>query len=74
MTKDEIKTAFPVSAGDTKCAWPYVFRIEFYERSFTLSCRTRDDFDEWVRVFKLIDRMNKIGYEGSDPNPYLFDS
>ena len=74
MEKQEIKKAFPVDQKEFFCSWPYSFKIEFYERSFTLSARTRADFDEWVRVFKLIDRMNKIGYAGSDGNPYLFAS
>ena len=34
--------------------WPYMFYLEFNERSFTLSARTRFELDEWMRVFTLI--------------------
>lgn len=74
MEKYEIKKAFPVDQKEFFCSWPYSFKIEFYERSFTLSARTREEFQEWVRVFTLIDRMNKIGYAENDRNPFFFES
>ena len=47
--------------------------IEFTERNFTLSARTKQEFGEWVRIFRLIIKMNKIGFSCIDKNPYVFE-
>lgn len=41
--------------------WPYTFKIEFNERSFSLSARTKFELTEWMRIFSLVLDMNKIG-------------
>ena len=41
--------------------WPYTFKIEFKERSFSLTARTKFELTEWMRIFTLVLDMNKIG-------------
>ena len=53
--------------------WPFSFEIKFYERSFVLNARSRQEMLEWVRVFNLILRMNKIGHSLGQQNPYDFE-
>ena len=35
--------------------------------------RTRFEFEEWTRVFKLVAQMNKINCSLLDQNPYFFE-
>ena len=41
---------------------------------YTLSARTRREFDEWVRIFSIIVRMNKYGFQVAEKNPYIFEN
>ena len=50
-----------------------MFRIEFTDRSFRLGARTSREFEEWIRIFNLIDKMNKMGHSITDKNPYVFE-
>ena len=38
-----------------------------------MSARTRQEFDEWVRIFSLLVKMNKFGFSVIDKNPYVFE-
>lgn len=53
--------------------WPFTFKVDFMERSFTLSARTNTEMDHWMRVFNLIISMNKIGVSPMAENPYNFE-
>ena len=45
MTIEELKnTDFKPDEVSRVCNWPYMFKIEFTERSFTLSARTKFEF------------------------------
>ena len=50
-----------------------MFRIEFADRSFRLGARTNREFEEWIKVFSLIDKINKSGHSITDKNPYVFE-
>ena len=73
LTKEEIMTQFKVDETSKESTWPYMFRIEFADRSFRLGARTSREFEEWIRIFNLIDKMNKMGHSITDKNPYVFE-
>ena len=52
MTIAELqKSNMGVDESAKVCNWRNTFKIEFPERSFTLSARTRFEHKEWLRVF-----------------------
>ena len=53
--------------------WLFSFEIFFPDRSFLLYARTRFEFEEWIRVFKIVSQMNKIDCSMLDQNPYFFE-
>ena len=69
----EIRKEYKINERSEESGWPFVFKIEFSQRSFTLSARTIKEFEEWLRIFQLIEKMNKIGFSVSDKNPYVFE-
>ena len=38
-----------------------------------MHARTKKEFEEWLKVFGLVSKMNKVGYSVADKNPYLFE-
>lgn len=50
-----------------------MFKLQFPERSFTLSARTRREMDEWTRVFRLFLKMKQAGINLTSTNPYSFE-
>ena len=70
---EEICKLFKVEETAECSNWPYTFKLEFTQRSFTLSARTRKEMNEWVRIFSLVEKMNKIGFSIADKNPYIFE-
>ena len=64
---------FKVDETSKDSTWPFMFRIEFSDRSFRFGARTNREFEEWIRVFTLVDKMNKMGHNIADKNPYVFE-
>ena len=71
--KSEIAKMCKVNETCNESPWPFIFKIEFVQRSFTLSARRRREFDEWIRIFKLIIKMNNLGFSVKEKNPYFFE-
>jgi len=62
MTKKEIMNSkYNLDEESDELPWKFTFQIFFVERSFRLSARTLFEYNEWVRIFKVVDQMNKIG-------------
>ena len=64
LPKSQIEKQFPV--GKNACKWPFMFRVEFVDRNFTLSARSKREMNEWVCVFNLIIEMQKAGVRPTD--------
>lgn len=74
LTIEDIQKKYKIDeTAKTSTSWPFQFKLEFTQRCFTLSARTQRELDEWVRVFQLIEKMNKIGFSITDKNPYVFE-
>ena len=52
--------------------WQFAFKVEFSDRNFTLSARTKPEMLEWVRVFQIIIAMNQANISMMDENPYTY--
>ena len=68
--RSAIIKAFPLKSDPPN--WPYTFILEFKDRNFTLSARTKVEFEEWIRTFNLIIVMQKNGVSPTEKNPFLF--
>ena len=73
MEREAIKKMYNVDENAKESTWPYIFKMEFVQRSFTVSARTQREFNEWVRALSLIVKMNKTGFSAADKNPYVFE-
>ena len=74
LSIDEIQKKYKVEeTSKTSSGWQFTFKLEFTQRCFTLSARTKKELDEWVRIFSLVEKMNKIGFSVADKNPYVFE-
>ena len=73
LSKNDIKRKYPLHENTVKSNWRYSFMVEFPERSFTLSARTKMEHDEWVRIFRIITRMNAVALSVCERNPYVFE-
>ena len=73
-TKDVIERKFPIQNKEKfEDLWPYLFRLDFVDRRFTLCARSRREQAEWMRVFNLILAMNKVHITLSEQNPYAYE-
>ena len=52
LPKGTIEKQFPIGKKGNK--WPFTFKIEFVDRNFTLSARTKREMNEWLCVLNLI--------------------
>lgn len=63
-----------ITSGPQKdCSWLFEFTIVTTERQYELHAPTRDDRDHWIKIFKIIVKMNKKGLNTRDTNPLKFD-
>ena len=62
LSKNDILKQYPMSEKDEQHVdWPFMFRVKFVERVFTLAARSMREMREWVRIFHLIIDMNRAG-------------
>ena len=73
-TNEMTKKMFNVDESSERPSWPFTFSIYFVERRFDLAARTKVEMDEWMRVFKIIVTLNKIGFSVTEKNPYTFEA
>ena len=64
LAKSTIEKKFPLGKKGSK--WPFKFKVEFVDRNFTLSARTKREMNEWLCVFNLILDMQKAGVNPID--------
>ena len=69
--KSMIEKQFPT--GKKSCKWPFTFKVEFVDRNFTLSARTKREMNEWLCVLNLIIDMQKAGESPIDLNPFAYE-
>ena len=51
--KADIAKRFDVNEKDVEPSWPFSFQLEFRDRNFRLSARTRQEMNEWVRILDI---------------------
>lgn len=73
MTKNQIWKEYYVDEVSDQPNWPHTLKLEFHERSFTLTARTKREGNEWHRVLNIYLRMSKAGFKPVDRNPYIFE-
>ena len=62
LTYDKLKESIiMLDEKSSENNWKFRFEIFFPERSFVLHARSRFEYEEWLRVFQIIDKMNKVG-------------
>ena len=74
LTYMEIKEVYLIDEGSELPMWPHSFTVEFNQRRFDLSARTKREAREWVRVLKIVIMMNKVGFSVAEKNPYFFEA
>ena len=73
LSKAEIENLYQNDQNAEKSSWPFQLKIEFSKKTLILSALTHCEQDEWLRVLKLIESMNKLGLNITDKNPYQFE-
>lgn len=68
------KHHFDVSEKSRLPNWPFTFKLFFKERCFDLAARTKQELEQWTRVFSLIQQLNKIGLSVDKKNPFDFEA
>ena len=68
-----VKSIFDIDEVSPEPNWPFRFYIDFPKRRFELSARSKHEMVQWVRIFRLIIQLNKIGVSVVDQNPFKFE-
>ena len=66
LTTEQIRTMYKVNEKALTPVWRHCFRLEFHNRNFILYCVNKQEMEHWVKVFKIIIRMNIQGKRLTD--------
>ena len=72
-TASHIMQHYKINERRKECQWIHCISLETRDRSFQLHSPSRREALIWLRVLQLIIRMNKIGKNASQLNPYVFE-
>lgn len=72
-TASHIMQHYKINERKKECQWIHRIRLETRDRPFDLHCPSKKEAFVWLRVLKLIIRMNKKGINASQLNPYVFE-
>ena len=70
MSKSEISRKFKLD----EMTWPYSFTLKYTDRSMKLYTRTRDEFQQWLRILGLFVSMNRNGIDLCSMNPIVYEN
>lgn len=73
LRKEEIIEKFAVDESQKEPSWPYCLKLQFEKRKFQLYAVSRNEMEQWLRIFKLIVKMNLLKVNLADSNPFVFE-
>lgn len=62
-----------INGPSNECPWMFPFTLVTSSRTYELSAAIRSDREHWLRIFKIIIEMNKVGLSTKDVNPLVFE-
>ena len=73
LTRDQVLEKYELNELSSFNIWQYSLKLDFADRQFVFSCASKVERDAWLRVLKIIVRMNEEKITFTSINPYAFE-
>ena len=73
LTRDQVLEKYELNELSSFNIWQYSLKVDFSERQFVFSCASQVERDAWLRILKIIVRMNEEKITFTSINPYAFE-